>query len=137
MSHTRKLRKLAAPFVAAPPGGARVRTRLMVGDTDDEVLQILGAHLGHLASVDLARRVKEGSLDAKAKAGSRKARKQALTASSSSRWAGAITRTTEDAYGLARRNLQAVAVLRQLLAPAADAQGTGLELGIDLGKTTR
>ena len=113
MSHTRKLRKLAAPFVAAPPGGARVRTRLMVGDTDDEVLQVLGAHLGHLASVDLARRVKEGSLDAKAKAGSRKARKQALTASSSSRWAGAITRTTEDVYGLAKRNLAAEKVSLQ------------------------
>ena len=109
MSHTKKLRKMAAPFVVAPPGGARVRTRLMVNDTDQVVLEALGAHLGHLASGDLARRVKEGSLDAKAKAKaeSRKARKQALTAASSSRWAGAITRTTEDAYGLARRNLQA------------------------------
>jgi hypothetical protein len=107
MSHTRKLRQLAAPFVAAPPGRARVRTRLMVDGIDDEVLQVLGAHLGHLASVDLAHRVKEGWLDAKAKAGSRKARKQALTASSSSRWAGAITRTTEDAYSLAKCNLQA------------------------------
>ena len=107
MSHTRKLRKMAAPFVVAPPGGARVRTRLMVDDTDRRVLEALGAHLGHLASADLARRVREGSLDAKAKAESRKARKQALTADSSSRWAGAITRTTEDAYGLAKRNLQA------------------------------
>jgi hypothetical protein len=79
----------------------------MVDGIDDEVLQVLGAHLGHLASVDLAHRVKEGWLDAKAKAGSRKARKQALTASSSSRWAGAITRTTEDAYSLAKCNLQA------------------------------
>jgi hypothetical protein len=46
-------------------------------------------------------------LDAKGKAKSRQARKQALTAASSSRWAGAITRTSEDAYGLAKRNLQA------------------------------
>ncbi len=113
MSHTRKLRKMAAPFVVAPPGGARVRTRLMVDDTDQRVLEALGAHLGHLASVDLAHRVKEGSLDAKAKAESRKARKQALTAASSSRWAGAITRATEDAYGLARRNLQAEKVSLQ------------------------
>ncbi|MHB2023607.1 MAG: nuclease/transposase family protein [Mycobacteriales bacterium] len=96
---------MAAPFVVAPPDGARVRTRLMVDVADREVLEALGAHLGRLASLDLARRVKEGSLDAKAKVQSRKARKQALTAASSSRWAGAITRTTEDAYGLARRNL--------------------------------
>jgi len=79
----------------------------MVDGRDAEVLKALGAHLGHLASSDLARRVKEGSLDAKARAKSRKARKQQLTASSSSRWAGAITRTTEDSYGLARRNLTA------------------------------
>jgi hypothetical protein len=46
-------------------------------------------------------------LDAKGKAQSRQARKQALTGASSSRWAGAITRTNEDAYGLAKRNLQA------------------------------
>jgi hypothetical protein len=107
VSHTKKLRKMAAPFVAAPPCGARVRTRLVVDDTDRVVLETLGAHLGSLASSDLAGRVKEGSLDAKAKAGSRKARKQQLTAVSSSRWAGAITRTTEDAYGLAKRNLAA------------------------------
>jgi hypothetical protein len=107
MSHTKKLRHTAAPFVAAPPCGARVRTRLVVDDTDRVVLETLGAHLGSLASSDLAGRVKEGSLDAKAKAGSRKARKQQLTAVSSSRWAGAITRTTEDAHGLAERNLAA------------------------------
>ena len=35
------------------------------------------------------------------------ARKRALTAGSSSRWAGAITRTTEDAWQLAERNLRA------------------------------
>ena len=92
MSHTRKLPKMAAPFVVAPPGGARVRTRLMVDARDGEVLEALGAHLGYLASVDLACRVKEGSLDAKARARSPKAHKQALTAASSSRWAGAITR---------------------------------------------
>ena len=45
-------------------------------------------------------------MDAKGKAQSRQARKQALTGASSSRWAGAITRASEDAYGLAKRNLQ-------------------------------
>jgi hypothetical protein len=103
----KRLRQVPGPFVVAPPAGARVRTRLGVNGTDEVVLQALGAHLGHLASVDLARRVAEGSLDAKGKAKSRQARKQALTGASSSRWAGAITRASEDAHGLAKRDLQA------------------------------
>ncbi len=41
------------------------------------------------------------------KAGSRAVRKRALTADSSSRWAGAITRTSEDQYRLAEQNLRA------------------------------
>gem|GEM_PF-316333 len=107
VSHTKRLRTIAAPFVAAPPSSARVRTRLMVDDTDRAVLKSLGAHLGHLASTDLARRCAEGTLDAKGKAASRKTRKKVVTAESSSRWAGAITRTTENSYGLAKRNLEA------------------------------
>jgi hypothetical protein len=84
-----------------------VRTRLAVNDNDEMVLKPLGAHLGRLASLDLAHRVAEGTLDKAGKAESRRARKQALTAASSSRWAGAITRTSEDAYGRAKRDLQA------------------------------
>ena len=38
---------------------------------------------------------------------SRTARKRALTAESSSRWAGAITRTSEDQWSCAERNLRA------------------------------
>ena len=108
MSHRgRKLRPMAEAFVIAAPGGARVRTRLVVDDTDRAVLEALGAHPGALASADLARRVAEGDLDAEARAVSRKDRKRELTAGSSSRWAGAITRSTEDSYGLAKRNLVA------------------------------
>ncbi len=107
MSHNKLLRTIAAPFVAAPPSGARVRTRLMVDDTDRVVLKSLGVHLGHLASTDLALRCAEGTLNAKGKAASRKTRKKALTEKSSSRWAGAITRTTENSYALAKRNLEA------------------------------
>ncbi len=79
----------------------------MVDCTDRVVLKSLGARLGHLASTDLARRCAEGVLDAKGKADSRRTRKRAATAGSSSRWAGAITRTTENSYGLAKRNLEA------------------------------
>jgi hypothetical protein len=101
------LRTIAEPFVVAPPAGARVRTRLRVPDADAAVLREAGEHLGSLASADLAARCAEGRLDAKGRAGSRRMRKQALTAQSSSRWAGALTRTSEDAYRLAYRNLLA------------------------------
>ncbi len=107
MSHTKTLRTIAEPFVVAPPGGARVRTRLRVDDHDAKVLVAVGSHLGSLASGDLAARCKEGAIDPKERTESRRVRKQALTKASSSRWAGAITRTTEDAYGLAMRNLKA------------------------------
>jgi hypothetical protein len=46
-----KLRVIAPPFVVAPPGGARVRTRLRVSPDDETVLRALGAHLGRLAGV--------------------------------------------------------------------------------------
>ena len=101
------LRPIADPFVAAAPAGARVRTRLRVSPQDEAVLRAAGTHLGSLAGRDLAARCAEGRLDAKGKAGSRARRKKALTAESSSRWAGAITRTSEDQVRLAGRNLRA------------------------------
>ena len=101
------LREIAAPFVAAAPAGARVRTRLRVWPADEAVLRAAGSHLGSLAGRDLAARCAEGRLDAKGRAVSRAARKRALTAQSSSRWAGAITRTSEDQWSLAERNLRA------------------------------
>jgi hypothetical protein len=55
----------------------------------------------------LAARCAEGRLDAKGAAAARRERKRALTAQASSRWAGAITRTSEDGYQLAMRNLSA------------------------------
>ena len=101
------LRRIDAPFVAAAPAGARVRTRLRMSARDAEVLDAAGTHLGSLAGRDLALRCAEGRLDAKGKAGSRAVRKRTLTADSSSRWAGAITRTSEDQYRLAEQNLRA------------------------------
>ena len=101
------LRQIAGPFVVAPPAGTRVRTRLRVSDADAAVLREVGAYLGSLASADLAARCAEGRLDARQRARSRQVRKHELTAKSSSRWAGALTRTSEDAYQLACRNLLA------------------------------
>jgi len=101
------LRQIAAPFVAAAPAGTRVRTRLRVSLDDEAVLRAAGSHLGSLAGRDLAARCAEGRLDARGQAASRAARKRALTAESSSRWAGAITRTSEDQHRLAEQNLRA------------------------------
>ena len=101
------LRPVAVPFVAAVPGGARVRARLRMSAGDEAVLRAVGSHLGSLAGRDLAARCAEGRLDARGRAESRAARKRALTVESSSRWAGAITRTTEDQVRLAEQNLRA------------------------------
>jgi IS605 OrfB family transposase len=108
------LREITESFVVAPPAGVRVRTRLRVSGIDAAVLREVGGYLGSLASADLAARCAEGRLDAGERARSRRVRKQELTAKSSSRWAGALTRTSEDAYQLAHRNL--VAERRSLLA---------------------
>lgn len=102
-----RLREIAGPFVAAAPAGARVRTRLRASEQDEVVLRAVGRHLGALAGRDLAARCAEGRLTPKEQNESRAARKRALTAESSSRWAGAITRTSEDAWQLGSRNLTA------------------------------
>src|SRR5665811_2595942 len=70
------LRVLAESFVVSPPSGVTIKTRL-----------------------------RQGKLDAHGRAQSRKVRKKYLTAQSSSRWAGSITRATQDQYDLAVRAL--------------------------------
>jgi hypothetical protein len=97
---TTRLRPIAEPFAVARPSGARVRTRLAVGSDDEEVLLALGAHLGSVMGRDLAQRCREGALDPKGRSASRARRKRAATRDSSSRWAGRITRTSEDAFQL-------------------------------------
>jgi hypothetical protein len=127
-----KIRPLAEPFVVAPPGGARVRTRLCVSDDDVAVLEAVGRHLGTLANRDLAQRCREGILDAKAKTDSRRERQRLLRPLSSSRWVGTITRSTEDQWQLAYRNLIAERsslvrrvreIQRRLLLPAGTGRG--------------
>ncbi len=97
------LRVLDRPFTVAAPSGARSRDRLFLSSTDEEVLRLVGRHLGQLARADLAARIRLGNVKA---AGARRTeRKRALTRHSSSRWAGAITRSSEDQYQLALRCL--------------------------------
>lgn len=95
------LRELAVPFVVCGPSGVAVRDRLKgltVGD--EEVLRLVGAHLGSLASRDLKARCRDG-LEHSAESWA--ARKRELTGVSSSRWAGSITKATHDQWALARR----------------------------------
>ena len=137
---SRPLRVVAGPFVVAAPAGARVRTRLRVSGQDEAVLRAAGAHLGSLASADLAARVREGGLDARCRAASRRERKRALTGVSSSRWAGAITRTSEDQWQLAGRNLRAerqTLVARIGTIEARLARPAGEKPGLARGYTTR
>ena len=96
------LREIAAPKVVARPSGVRIRTRLRVSEQDLDVLLQVGVHLGKLAGQDLAARIRLGAT----KEDQRAARKQALTDASSSRWAGAITRTSNDQWQLSWRGLR-------------------------------
>jgi len=65
------LRSIALPFVVVHPAAARVRTRLRVEAADEDVLRVVGRHLGSLAGEDLAQRCREGKLSAKQRAQSR------------------------------------------------------------------
>jgi hypothetical protein len=94
------MRPLAAVYVVAAPTGARIRTRLRLSAADARVLSAVGVHLGRLAGQDLALRCRLGAGDDQ-----RAARKRALTAVASSRWAGALTRTSNDQWQRGRRNL--------------------------------
>ncbi|MFB8308898.1 hypothetical protein ACFC5T_10120 [Streptomyces sp. NPDC055961] len=99
----RELRAIAAPFTVAAPAGARIRDRLRVTAGEAAVLRLVGEHLGRHQRVDLVTRVGIGRV--KAKDNRRTERKRHLTAVSSSRWAGAMTRASEDQYQLSLRCL--------------------------------
>ncbi|MEV1175858.1 IS200/IS605 family accessory protein TnpB-related protein [Nonomuraea sp. NPDC049784] len=96
-----ELRLIAPAFVAPRPSGVAVRDRLKhLTVEDDKVLRLVGAHLGALASADLKTRCADG-LGHCAEIWA--ARKRTLTALSSARWAGAMTKTSHDQWALARR----------------------------------
>ncbi|KUN85876.1 transposase [Streptomyces bungoensis] len=95
------LRELGEPFVVPGPSGVAVRTRLKgLTAEDEQVLRLVGDHLGWLACRDLKERCSAGLEHD----GDRWAeRKRVLTVESSSRWAGSLTRATHDQWALARR----------------------------------
>ncbi|MFI6734830.1 IS200/IS605 family accessory protein TnpB-related protein [Nonomuraea sp. NPDC050451] len=96
-----EVRAIAAPYVAAPACGVAIRDRLKgLSGQDEMVLRLTGAHLGALASKDLAVRCRDGLAHG---ADRWAARKRELTTQSSARWAGAITKASHDQWALARR----------------------------------
>nr|WTB34283.1 transposase [Streptomyces sp. NBC_00830] len=102
MSERKKpFRPIRDPFVVQDATGVAIRTRLRdLAPADDKVIRLIGAHMGHLAAADLALYSRAGfERNKDTWAG----RKQSLTAQSSSRWAGAVTKGTHDQYALARR----------------------------------
>jgi hypothetical protein len=118
-----RLRPLAAPFLVGAPAGVRVRTRLAVSEQDALVLWELGRCLGRLAGGDLAVRCARG----RAGGDGRGERKRALTGRTSSRWAGAITRTSNDQWEQGCRNLRDDAAGLQ---QAVQAIGTRLAIAV-------
>jgi hypothetical protein len=108
------LRVLAPPRLAEHSGAMAVRTRLHLSERDERVVAELGEFLGELASRDLAERILLGA-EHTAKDFAR--RKRELTALSSSRWAGTLTRGSNDQWALARRAQAAhLAELEQAIA---------------------
>ena len=113
MAGGRALRRIGDPVVAGAPAGVRIRTRIHPTTAEAKALSAVGDLLGSAYRGELAGRVRLGRLVPKAHAVWRAERKHALTAVSSSRWAGAITRAVEDQYQLGVRGLAAqVADLR-------------------------
>jgi IS605 OrfB family transposase len=102
-----RLRRIGDPVVAAAPAGVRIRTRIRATGEEQAALTAIGALLGSVYRRELAARIRLGGMDRKAHAVWRAQRKQAVTAVSSSRWAGAITRAVEDQYQLGMRGLAA------------------------------
>ena len=102
-----RLRAIGDSVVAGAPAGVRIRTRIHPTAAEAEALTAIGDLLGSVYRSELAGRVRLGRLDRKAHAWWRADRKRALTAVSSSRWAGAITRAVEDQYRLGMPGLAA------------------------------
>ena len=107
-----KLREWRGVKPVPGPSGAAITTRLRTTPEDGTVLDAVAGHLGRLRRADLAhvcRPVPPGlSLDDEARRQARRdvlnARKQVITAESSSRWAGTIIRANDDQYRLARQS---------------------------------
>jgi IS605 OrfB family transposase len=99
------LRVIEPSFVVPGPSGVAVRTRLKgLSAHDVVVLREVGGFLGFLAGHDLAARCRDGAVSGPAEWA---ARKRVLSVQCSSRWAGAITKASNQQWALSRRSQQA------------------------------
>lgn len=136
----KKLRTIAPSFVAAPPTGTSIRTRLHPTSDEAADLRIIGNYLGGLYRHDLQLRVSIGTVPQDLNR--RADRKRELTKYTSSRWAGSLTRAAEDQYQLGVRGLAAecemlAATIRALEKRLAVAPGTKDEAGVAGYRTPR
>jgi IS605 OrfB family transposase len=108
----RRLREWRGVKDVASPAGVAVTTRLATTPEDDAVLDTVAGHIGRLRRADLAACSRPVPLppglgkggQEQARKDRLNARKQQLTARSSSRWASAIIRANDARYQLERRN---------------------------------
>ncbi|MFD5766301.1 IS200/IS605 family accessory protein TnpB-related protein [Streptomyces sp. NPDC127049] len=123
------LRVLTPPRLVVPTGVITVRTRLRLSDRDAVILRELAECLSRLMARDLAERVALGVRHTSADFARRK---RELTALTSSRWAGTITRGSNDQWQLARRaqaahlgrlSAEIEAIERRLAAPVGGRDG--------------
>ena len=120
MAEGRSLRRIADPVVAAAPAGVRIRTRIRPTAEEADALRAVGdcAGSGCTAASWPSGLVWGDWIPRPTQRGVRSASRH-VTAASSSRWAGAITRTVEDQYQLGMRGLAThVADLRAAVAGA-------------------
>jgi hypothetical protein len=109
--------------VVARPAGARIRTRLRLSAADQAVVWVVGEYLARLAGADLAWRCRLG------RGGEERAtRKRIITGQSSSRWAGTITRTSNDQWQRAQKNL-----LDRRIGLRRAARAIGVRLAVPVG----
>jgi hypothetical protein len=105
-----KLREWRGVKPVAGPSGVAIVTRLRTTPADEQVLDLVAEHLGRLRRADLVRICRpvavepglEGDAKRRVRRGRLNARKKALTAASSARWANAIIAANDDQYRLAR-----------------------------------
>lgn len=95
-------RQIKEAYLVPPPSGIAIKTRVVPSGPDELCLRSLADHLGTLAGKDLVNAQKTGS-----EAVSWPDRKKAISADSSSRWAGAISRENNDQISLAQRSQMA------------------------------
>lgn len=122
----RRLRSFTGVKPVAAPSGVAIRTRLRLSPADEHVIGEVAAWTSMLRRRDLAVRSTLGDRPDKA---TLSARKRALTAESSARWASAIIRANDDQYRLARmaqaRHIQSLtAAVEMITARAAIKCGT-------------